>query len=69
MGEILWALDEVDKVKGQPKMIIARTVKGMGIPFAENRVEFHNGQLDEAQYESACALLAGDPVAVERSGN
>jgi transketolase len=69
MGEILWALDEADKIKGQPKMIIARTVKGMGIPFAENRVEFHNGQMDEAQFESACALLAGDPVVLERSGN
>jgi transketolase len=69
MGEILWALDEADMIKGQPKMIIARTVKGKGIPYAENKVEFHNGQLDDAQYESACALLTGDPVAVERSGN
>jgi transketolase len=59
MQEILAALDSVDLVRGKPKMIIARTVKGAGIPFAENRVEFHNGQLDEAQYEEACALLAG----------
>lgn len=69
MKEILRALDAVDEIKGKPKMIIARTIKGSGIPFAENRVEFHNGQFDEAQFESACACLAGDPVVVERSGN
>ncbi len=65
MGQILGALDEVDGARGKPKMIIARTVKGAGIPFAENKVEFHNGQLDQAQYESACAWLAADPVSVE----
>jgi transketolase len=54
---ILDALNAVDAVEGQPKMIIAQTVKGAGIPFAENRVEFHNGQLDAEQFETACALL------------
>ncbi len=59
MQEILAALDSVDLVHGKPKMIIARTIKGAGIPFAENRVEFHNGQMDAAQYEEACAALLG----------
>lgn len=59
MQEILAALDSVDLVRGKPKMVIAHTVKGAGIPFAENRVEFHNGQLDEKQFETACALLGG----------
>ncbi len=68
MKEIVQALDAVDEIKGKPKMIIARTIKGKGIPFAENRVEFHNGQLDEAQFESACAYLAADPLVLERSG-
>jgi transketolase len=66
MRAILRALDDVDDIRGRPKMIIARTVKGAGIPFAENRVEFHNGQLDQAQYESACAWLAGDAASLER---
>ena len=43
---------------------VAHTIKGAGIPFAENRVEFHNGQMDQEQFETACASLAG-----ERSGN
>ena len=59
MQEILAALDSVDMIHGKPKMIIARTIKGAGIPFAENRVEFHNGQLDAVQFEEARALLGG----------
>jgi transketolase len=62
MGSILYALDEADKIKLQPKMIIARTIKGAGISFAENRVEFHNGQMDEAQFEIACASLTAEPI-------
>ncbi len=68
MCEILGALDDVDSVKGKPKMIIARTVKGAGIPFAENRVEFHNGLMDAGQFEAACALLSSDPVAPKGKG-
>lgn len=68
MGEIVRVLDEVDGVKGKPKMIIAHTIKGAGIPFAENRVEFHNGLLDAGQFEAACALLSSDPVAPKGKG-
>ena len=57
MPAILEALEAADTIEGKPKMIVARTVKGAGLPFAENRVEFHNGQMDAAQYEAACALL------------
>ena len=68
MGEIVRALDDSDGVKGKPKMIIARTVKGSGIPFAENRVEFHNGLLDAGQFEAACELLSSDPVTPKGKG-
>ena len=68
MGSIVSTLDEVDGINKKPKMIIAKTIKGAGISFAENRVEFHNGLLDQAQYESAYASLSSEPAA-ERSGN
>jgi len=58
LQEIIATLDQVDKIAGKPKMIIARTVKGKGIPFAENNVAFHNGKLTQEQYEEACADLA-----------
>jgi transketolase len=51
--QIIAALDEADTIKGQPTVIIARTVKGKGISFAENVVAFHNGALTKSQYEQA----------------
>jgi len=69
MRGILQALDAVDGIQGQPKMIIARTIKGAGIPFAEHKVEFHNGLLDQEQFEKACAVLAADTGGSGRSGN
>ena len=56
--EIVETFDRVEKIKGKPKMIIAHTVKGKGLPFAENNVAFHNGELTKEQYEKACADLA-----------
>ena len=64
MSAILEALDQADQIAGRPKIIMARTIKGAGIPFAENKAEFHNGSLTEAQYAEACALLGAEPVAL-----
>ena len=55
--QILAAFDEADTVKGMPTVIIAHTVKGKGIPFAENVVGFHNGSLTKEQYEIALKEL------------
>lgn len=53
MEEILTALDQAENVKGKPTVIIAHTVKGKGISFAENVVGFHNGTLTEETYRQA----------------
>jgi len=58
MEEILKALDEADTVKGKPTVIIAHTVKGKGISFAENVVACHNVLLTEEMYNQALAELA-----------
>ena len=55
--EIIAALDEAETVKGKPTVIIAHTVKGKGISFAENVVSFHNGPLTKEQYETALREL------------
>jgi transketolase len=39
--QILSALDEAEKIKDKPTVIIAHTVKGKGISFAENQVGYH----------------------------
>ncbi len=54
---ILGALDEADKVKGKPTVVIAHTIKGKGVSFAENNVGFHNGALTEEQYNIALREL------------
>jgi len=58
MRQILEALDEADTVKVQPVVIIANTVKGKGLSFAENNVAFHNGTLTEETYKQAMQELA-----------
>lgn len=40
-GQILPALEEAKGTKGQPTVIIAHTIKGKGVSFMENNVEFH----------------------------
>lgn len=41
MSQILSALDETEKLKDKPTVIIAHTVKGKGVSFAENQVGYH----------------------------
>jgi transketolase len=57
VSEIIDAFDRVDNIKGQPGMIIAHTIKGKGLSFAENVVAFHNGELTQEQYDQACKEL------------
>lgn len=57
MEAIAEAFDRADTVKGKPVAVIADTVKGKGIPFAENQAAFHNGTLTKEQYEEALRVL------------
>lgn len=58
MVEIVTALDEADTIKKVPTMIIANTVKGKGVSFAENVVSYHNGVLTEETYRQALEELS-----------
>ena len=57
--------DEIDaafrvarETKGKPTAIIAKTVKGKGVPFMENKVEWHGAAPKEDQYKEAVAALS-----------
>jgi transketolase len=50
---ILAALDKADQTEGRPIAIIADTVKGKCISFAENNAAFHNGAMTAEQWETA----------------
>jgi len=41
MERIVDALDEAERVKGKPTVIVARTVKGKGVSFFEGKAEYH----------------------------
>lgn len=58
MGDILNALDKADNSNGLPTVIIAHTVKGKGISFAENNPSYHNSALSQELYNQAIAELS-----------
>lgn len=60
MDQIAEALDWADTVQGSPVCIIADTVKGKGVPFAEGVASFHNGTLTQEQYDEALRVLGGE---------
>lgn len=60
MEEILNALDEAEAVKGQPTMIVARTIKGKGISFFEGKVEYHGIAPTKEELERALKELEGN---------
>ena len=47
---------------GKPKLIIANTVKGKGIPYMENKMEWHYLPMDEKLYQEALAQIKSDYI-------
>ncbi len=57
MRQILNALDLASEVKGRPTMIMAKTVKGKGVSFMENKLEYHGKALTEEELSRALEEL------------
>lgn len=57
MGRIVGALDEAEKVKGKPTVIVARTVKGKGVSFFEGKAEYHGITPTREEQEKALREL------------
>ena len=51
------ALDRATEVRGQPSVLIARTVKGKGVSFLEGRFQYHNAPLTPEELHRAIAEL------------
>jgi len=56
--QIMEALQSARQIKGAPTAIIARTIKGKGCSFMENRAEWHGTAPNREQVEKALAELA-----------
>ena len=57
MGQIRAAFSAAREVTGQPVCIVAETVKGKGVSFMENEVDWHGKGPNDGQYEQALAEL------------
>lgn len=55
--EIRAAFKEARETKGKPTAIIAKTLKGKGVSFMENAVDWHGKAPNDEQYEIAMADL------------
>ena len=53
VGAILEVLDKAAEIKGSPTIVVADTIKGKGVSFAENTAAFHNGVMTREQYDQA----------------
>lgn len=51
------AFDEAKTIKGQPTVIIMKTVKGKGVSFMENNASWHGSAPNDEQYAAAMAEL------------
>jgi transketolase len=57
MQEILAAYDEAKTIKHNPAIIIAKTIKGKGVSFMENIVDFHGRAPTKEETEIALREL------------
>ncbi len=64
IAAILAALQDAGSRKGAPTVVIADTVKGKGVSFAENTAAFHNGVMSQAQYDAALEELSAARAAL-----
>ncbi len=60
MEQVLEAYEKAMAIKDRPIMIIAKTIKGKGVSFIENKNGWHGKALDREQFEQAMVDL--DPV-------
>ena len=54
---VMAALAEARRTKGRPTVVVARTVKGKGVSFMENQVEWHGTAPKADQVQAALAEL------------
>lgn len=51
------SFEEARQTKGKPSIIIAKTIKGKGVVFMENKAEWHGKAPNEEEYNEAMELL------------
>ena len=57
ISQLIDAFDTAKQTKGEPTIIIAKTVKGKGVSFMENKAEWHGQAPTKEQYDEAITEL------------
>lgn len=57
IAALLTAYHEARQMKDKPTVIVARTVKGKGVSYMENKVEWHGGNVTKPLYEQAMSEI------------
>lgn len=57
MAQLVEALEKIDYAGDKPTALILHTIKGKGVPFMENRVEFHHAALPAEKWQEALNTL------------
>lgn len=60
VAQIAHAIDNAQKVKGRPSMILLNTIKGKGAFFSDNLLASHNMTITEEMWKKAVAQLEGE---------
>ena len=58
--DVIALQDALSSGSDRPKVILAKTVKGKGVSFAENEVTWHTGRLTDDLYEQAVKEICHD---------
>lgn len=69
MEEILEVLEALPIEKGRPSLILAKTIKGKGISFAEDQVAYHYWKPDSEELQAAIAELDQTIEKLEKEAN
>ena len=55
--QILAAIEEAHRTRGRPTAVIARTVKGKGVSFMENKIKYHGAATSDEELKLALVEL------------
>jgi transketolase len=55
------ALNNFENTAGRPTVVVGKTVKGKGVSFMENNVNFHGNAPNDEEFARAMAELGGEP--------
>jgi transketolase len=69
VAALLRAYGEARDVKGQPTVIVARTSKGKGVSYMENKLEWHGGVVTKPLYDQAVTEIRARLAQLDAGAN